>query len=325
MMNKTKRLGIGLALVIASCTPAIQTGPLQNPSLDAQTNPAEQTTETSDLLAQSLFLFVGSLDNTKTGIFLINGSGEVVSALPTDLVGINSWASLPTKGSIVAFGSPNGDIYLGDLTVGEIQPLVVSPSLDEKPIWSPGGERFAFERNSFESICLADSNGLVTVLLPAQENRAYWLGNWDREGTELVYTEFIIPQGPEGVQITPASRLRIIDVETGISTDIQFDEDLGFDGPRNPMFSPNGDMIAFQAVSADGNVRIFVTSRDGSSVRELTTLPGDYTNALWSPDGRYILVNGVGPSTYSIFAVKGELVFNLNGLNGVITQWVSIH
>jgi tricorn protease len=55
-----------------------------------------------------------------------------------------------------------------------------------------------------------------------------------------------------------------------------------------PMFSPDGQWIAFSA-NYDGNTSVYVISKDGGSPRRLTYHPDDDWVRGWTPDGRAIL------------------------------------
>ena len=70
------------------------------------------------------------------------------------------------------------------------------------------------------------------------------------------------------------------------------------DGYANiPMFSPNLNQISFSMFSdnlVNPGVKIFIMQNDGSNRIQLPTGKGDYCNAMWSPDGKYM--------TYSLWA-----------------------
>jgi Tol biopolymer transport system component len=72
----------------------------------------------------------------------------------------------------------------------------------------------------------------------------------------------------------------------------QITTDSGLD--RFPTFSPDGQRIAFNrfngAVPSYGDDIMIVPTAGGTPTR--LALPGDQLNPAWSPDGRYIAVNG---------------------------------
>lgn len=55
--------------------------------------------------------------------------------------------------------------------------------------------------------------------------------------------------------------------------------------PTAPVWSPDGNAIAFQNYTAQGNYHIWTVSPDGSSPTEITTGPHDDREPAWLPDG----------------------------------------
>jgi Tol biopolymer transport system component len=75
----------------------------------------------------------------------------------------------------------------------------------------------------------------------------------------------------------------------------------------SPAWSPDGDRIAF-ASDREGELRIFVMAADGSGVRRMTEIWGEYP--AWSPDGERIafasFAGGAGPTgdaNYDLYVV----------------------
>ena len=75
----------------------------------------------------------------------------------------------------------------------------------------------------------------------------------------------------------------------------------------SPAWSPDGRRIAF-ASDREGELRIFVVDADGSGVRRVTEIWGEYP--AWSPDGRQIafasFAGGTGPTgdpNYDLFVI----------------------
>ena len=78
----------------------------------------------------------------------------------------------------------------------------------------------------------------------------------------------------------------------------------------SPAWSPDGNRIAF-ASDREGELRIFVMEADGSGVRRVTEIWGEYP--AWSPDGERIAFasfsGGVGPTgdpNYDLFVVNAD-------------------
>lgn len=67
----------------------------------------------------------------------------------------------------------------------------------------------------------------------------------------------------------------------------------------NPVFSPDGETIAFSG-EYEGNVDVYVVSSEGGVPRRLTWHPGDDIPVAWSPDGSHIVFRSARES-YSRF------------------------
>jgi Tol biopolymer transport system component len=71
---------------------------------------------------------------------------------------------------------------------------------------------------------------------------------------------------------------------TNLTNTDEIDEDI-------PAWSPDGYQIAFVASPRSDprqGRQIYVMGRDGTGVRQLTTLPSPSSNPVWSPDGSVI-------------------------------------
>ena len=91
------------------------------------------------------------------------------------------------------------------------------------------------------------------------------------DGKRFVYRSF----GPEG------DGLKIMNLETKSITTLT----KGYD--NFPLWSPRGDLIVFSR-QADGDYEIYTVKPDGTSVKRLTSAPGNDAHMAWSPDGEHI-------------------------------------
>jgi TolB protein len=58
---------------------------------------------------------------------------------------------------------------------------------------------------------------------------------------------------------------------------------------RQPVWSPTGDAIVFQAAGVDGLPDVWTIAPDGTGLFNVTESPSEDTDASFSPDGRYIV------------------------------------
>lgn len=292
-------------------------------SSTASTQTSSVPVEVEDLFAQTRFLFVGSYNQKGSGVFILAHDASYAYNLPNELAKFSMWASLSANGQEILFDS-GGDIFLADLTTGDVKLIIGDPSSESRPVWSPTGAQFAFERDNGASIYISHQNSREETVVASDPDIILSIGNWSPDGKEIIYAEITFAAGQEGVSIAPDSRIMIVNLETSQSRPLfNLELPIKLTNPMNPVFSPDGKEVAFQVFS-DGHVTIFKADIDGRNVEELTSKIGDYSNPVWSPDGQYILAftGGDIENYYSIFSTQeGNLVHTIHGLDGLITEW----
>lgn len=89
-----------------------------------------------------------------------------------------------------------------------------------------------------------------------------------------------------GSTVGGVSQVFVLPIEGGDPVQITHEEE----GATTPKWSPRGDLIAFlRDIGGDENYQIYVTSPDGSGVRDVTNAPGKlHENISWSRDGKEI-------------------------------------
>ena len=159
------------------------------------------------------------------------------------------------------------------------------------PQWSPKGDLIAFGLGTFTLFTggltpkitnpadRVDGGGQVAVINPdGSEFREVTQGPNNSgfpsvapDGTRLVYRTF----GPE------CNGLRVLNLRDGsINSLTTFYDNF-------PFWSPRGDLIMFSR-QEQGNFDIYTIKPDGTSLKRLTTSPGNDAHMGWSPDGQWI-------------------------------------
>lgn len=197
--------------------------------------------------------------------------------------------ALSPDGRRLAFASNRGgfwDLYLMDLTSGEIEQLTDTPEYDASPTFSPDGQWLAYE--SYISTEDGSAN-LEIFILPLAE------GGAPIQLTDHPGADFGPAWSPGGRQIAFVSD-RSGDLEIWLADLDQVDERFinlsrnDATADTHPAWSPDGARLAWAAAPADGIATITVW--DGASRYQAGT--GSWP--VWSPDGSAILTALVTPN-----------------------------
>jgi TolB protein len=123
--------------------------------------------------------------------------------------------------------------------------------------------------------------------------------DWSPDGTRVVYRD-----SRKGVNVDD----EIYAVDADGSGEVNLTRDPADDW--SPAWSPDGERIAF-ASGREGELRVFVMAPDGSGVRRVTEIWGEYP--AWSPDGERIVfasyVGGTGPTgdpDYDLYVIDAD-------------------
>ena len=114
------------------------------------------------------------------------------------------------------------------------------------------------------------------------------------ETERLINTRDMYPSvSPDGKQLvfqsnrTGSNQIFIMNTDGGgLKQLVDFEH-----GAETPVFSPDGDHIAFAAYLGDGNNDVFTVRPDGSGLRQLTESPGYDGHPHWSFDSTRIVFN----------------------------------
>ncbi|MEW6282055.1 MAG: hypothetical protein AB1758_25850 [Candidatus Eremiobacterota bacterium] len=208
-------------------------------------------------------------------------------------------------------------------------PRILNKNLGWKPEWSPDGSKLAYtghheddERGYFTWVATPDGNQDYRI---TPDHRALETEHcWDPSGQEVVASGYgddgrhlmvYDDKGTKERQITFPPGYRTWDQTPDWSPDgskIVFEQhweggnqlcvvdpygdktrpliDLGVT-EYEPVFSPDGQWVAFAAGNYTGDLNLYVVKADGTEVRQLTDRAGDEYLPSWSPDGTRIAFN----------------------------------
>lgn len=171
-----------------------------------------------------------------------------------------SWAPDGTRVAVSVDQNGNSDIFLLSAQGQLIRRLTDHKGIDVSPAWSPDGRRLAF--------CSSRSGSPQIYTMDVQTGRSTRLTFEGRYNTDPAWS----PKG-DGIAYTSRSggfRVMWIDVAGGEARQITRGE--------HPSWSPDG---RYLAVARRG--RVYIVSRDGQSIKQLTGGNGDDTSPAWSP------------------------------------------
>jgi len=152
---------------------------------------------------------------------------------------------------------------------------------DRHPAWSPDGATvvFATDRRPFTSLDIAtrpadDNEAKLTRLTDDPEDD--WDPQWSPDSRQIVFVSL-----RDGRQ-----HLWLMDADGGREREV----DLGPGVFDDPMFSPDGEWLAFTRRERNTEKALYVARVDGSELRRLTNSGAREADLAWSPDGSTIAV-----------------------------------
>jgi len=227
------------------------------------------------------------------GIVIVDSSGAYDN--DSSLTGL--WVLDPTSGDrwrVVPFGraptwSPDG-MKLA-FSVGQILTVnvdgtgltqITSAGAHHFPSWSPSGDRIAYD--DARHVWLMRADGSEPRNIGQVEQPGSRMPSWSPDGSKIVYIGYVDATFP-----TSRAEVFVMDPSGTNATRVTSNQT----NDTFPVFSPDGQRIAFSGQLADGDSwedllpQVWVVNADGSEARQLTALGGYHPS--WSPDGMSIV------------------------------------
>ncbi len=204
------------------------------------------------------------------------------------------------KGKYIAYGAVttgNWDIWLVNVDTGKKGRLTTDRRMETNPLWRPDGKALAFKvaaggeysltgeyfmtfENGYQNPTIYRWNGPESVQM----------SDWSPDGGKITYTAEIISDSSGEDRVTYAAMVSDIYLQHGqaITRNTKILANNKTLGDRGPVFSPNGEKIAFWAWDKSGNATLWLHGPAEQSISRLTKNGFD-TYPQWSKDGKKLL------------------------------------
>ena len=234
-------------------------------------------------------------------IYLINpdGSGE---RQITNLQLVFSRPALSPDGSLIAFAAgPDASqtLWVMNRDGTGLRQLTASGDAGD-PAWSPDGRRIVFSNLPTHTAGVgiftinADGSGLTQLTAGTDAMPA-----WSPDGLHIAFTRNVATWS------TAFWDIFVMDVDGANVTRLTATGgggNSGFSG--HPVWSPDGQRIAFASNRVYSQMEIYVMNRDGSGVTQLTVDGAYDDDPTWSPDGTSIAFQSDRSGNMDIWLMK---------------------
>jgi len=225
------------------------------------------------------------------GIYLFDVDTRTTSRLlPQVTVDPESKLSWAPDGTRLAFAAPHGEaasLSISSLESGDLeiyvaqidemgnnpQPIRLTnhPAQDTMPVWSPDGDRLAFQsnRNGGPDIYLLDlaTRAVSRLTHDGADNAPY---AWSPDGTQIAFTA--VYGGPPDIYVMDADGSNVRRLTRGQAVN------------SAPTWSPDGERLVFVS-DRDGDAELYVVDIEGGHAARVTNNTTEDRSPAWSPDG----------------------------------------
>jgi TolB protein len=212
--------------------------------------------------------------------------------------------AISPDGTKVVFSSSRGgawDLYLLDLSSGEVTQLTHTLAYDGAPSWSPDGQWLTYETyngSNFDIIVMPALDPAVPSVQLTQNSGNNFSPDWSPGGREIVFTS-----DRSGSNELWIARLDVVDD--------RFVRVLGKDDAdySSPVWSPDGSSLAWTKTQSGVST---IEAAPVTDIGQKVVSYGPGSNPVWSQDGTALLVQLSEPNASYLAAYRvsdGTLLF----------------
>ncbi len=208
---------------------------------------------------------------------------------PTSSLGVApSWSP---DGRLIAYQSPDYDIYMMNNDGTHRRALTSDLYRDEQPAWSPDGERIAYvsERGGAQELWIISLDGGAASKLTSGQGWKH-SPSWSPDARSIAYVVSPEKNGQGDIWI--------IDVANGRESQLTRDGNA-----RSPAWHPNGKEIAYLRLRP-GGYDIILSNVDNGAERLLVSDSHWKGQLSWSPDGKSLAFASYRDGNYDVYVLS---------------------
>jgi TolB protein len=205
------------------------------------------------------------------------------------------------NGDLVAYAAQwkgNWDIWLVRITDGKTIRLTNEPQMESNPLWSIDGKFLSYKVAPATGIYSLTGQNFMTFENGYENPSIHvWNGpesvqmnHWSPDGRKIAYTAEVISDTAGRDQVSYAAMVSDLNLDKKIATASSsrlLAKGCSL-GDRGPVFSPDGNQVAFWAWNRNNTASIWLYDVQNATSSSLTS-DGIDMYPQWSPDGSTIL------------------------------------
>jgi len=244
----------------------------------------------------------------------LDGSDKVTIVESAEALDRPVWSP---DGQYIAYAAQtehNWDIWVASSDGQEHHRLTDDPQMETNPRWRPDGLGLAYkvarrgDYNLTEEYFISLEKGFDSPEIFLWDGpQSIQLSDWSPAGTQIAYTAEVESHASGEARIlylavVSDSMMGKFFYKGRESRTLSQGQTLG---DRGPVFSPDGERIAFWAWDLSYHATLWVVNADGSNLRQITTAGFDMY-PRWSPSGEKLLFESSRSGNMDIWMVSVE-------------------
>lgn len=243
-----------------------------------------------------------------------DGSDPRTIVTATDYLDRPDWHPNGQDIAYAALSNGNWDVWVAQVGAREIElfRMTTSPDMESNPLWHPDGSAIAYKVAPSGEYSLTIQNiltfegGYANPTIHQWESaQAIQMNDWSPDGGCIAYTAEILTNASGEDRISYAAVVEEVAYANGTVTPgnpVVLANRCTL-GDRGPVFSPDGQQVAFWAWDKSYRATLWVSDSEGSNLQQVTTLGFDMA-PQWRPDGGALLFESRRNGNMDIWTVE---------------------